>query len=1104
MILQKSTYLILLLLLCIHKVYGEIPGNSNPSKSNNYIRSINVLTHNENDEVENFIETIKYFDGLGRIIQEVNVNGSPTGNDIIQPIVYDEFGREKKSYLPYTDDGSGEYRDLNDVINTEQTDFYNEHFPGEGQYAFAEKKFDNSPLNRVLKQGAPGKSWQMDEHPVHFDYSSNKTGEIILWNIADNKPVTNGTYSEGMLFVTITKDENWTGGKLHTNVEYTDMNGNTVLTRSWVKNREGEITDVSTYYVYDDFDLLRFVVPPKALENGDNISDRELDGLCYQYRYDGRKRMIEKKLPGAEPVYMIYDNRDRLVFSQDGNQRNDSVPQWTYTKYDNLNRVVETGTFVHNDAGISRDNLQESVKNEDSLSLNLNGSYNMMSKIYYDDYSFDNENMIYGFNSLVDICEMYDEQDFPLKDIDYDNTKNRITGMSTLIMDTTLYNIEWLNTVNYYDEYGRVVRTISNNQLEGYDIVFNKYNFVGNVVKTKHIHKTDGNEEISIIKSYDYDHNGRLVKVQLKLNDEDEFMLSEMEYDELSQLKEKRLHNDKISTTFDYNIRGWITKINDTDGSSEFWMELKYDDIQEDDKAKAQYNGNIAKMNWLSEDESKSYAYSYDALNRLKEALYQNESDAKADYSVKDIEYDLNGNIQSLTRKGIMPDGSFDILDSLVYCYYESTNQLQQVSDSAFNYSDWVGFFDRPGKMDTTRKDSYYDYFYDANGNMIMDYNKTIYDSIKYNHLNLPERIVMKGGYQSIEYAWDANGNKLSMTAGHRSSLADSAIHTTQRTEYIGNFVYKTDSVGDLQLSYILHDEGTITIDSSGQHQYDYFIQDHLGNTRLVQRVTGETTKTIQQIDYYPFGMIMGGRDELPGKNDNKYLYNNKELQDMFDLGWYDYGARFYDAEIGRFHTLDPLAEEYSFQSPYVYAANNPILFIDLFGMGPSKGKRKLVVKTILEIGVSLAGQKSQLLSTASDMTGITRGQLLPNPDYDQLDLDMAQMSIDVARSKNLGMEDFVDVMIDVNITLEDQGLNIIDAYVISEDDLKNLAEGKISIEDISDKKTDPAYVLSEINDDNNKDKTEVLFYREPDGFTGKSFLEYNVIRTYGKEEDEK
>ena len=91
--------------------------------------------------------------------------------------------------------------------------------------------------------------------------------------------------------------------------------------------------------------------------------------------------------------------------------------------------------------------------------------------------------------------------------------------------------------------------------------------------------------------------------------------------------------------------------------------------------------------------------------------------------------------------------------------------------------------------------------------------------------------------------------------------------------------------------------------------------------------------------DYYPFGMAIPSQSfALPNENynyENRYLYNSKEFQDDFGLNWYDYGARFYDAQIARFHSIDPLAEVYSFQSQFAYAANNPVRFIDWMGMSP-------------------------------------------------------------------------------------------------------------------------------------------------------------------------
>ncbi len=142
-----------------------------------------------------------------------------------------------------------------------------------------------------------------------------------------------------------------------------------------------------------------------------------------------------------------------------------------------------------------------------------------------------------------------------------------------------------------------------------------------------------------------------------------------------------------------------------------------------------------------------------------------------------------------------------------------------------------------------------------------------------------------------------------------------------KQTDYIGNYIYE-----DNKLSFILTDKGRIVPDSSG-FAYEYFIKDHLGNTRLVVK----DTAVISEAHYYPFGMQINALSYTNPlqRVANKYLYNGKELQDDFGLGWLDYGKRFYDAEVPRFTSVDPLAEKYYSISPYAYVANNPLIFID-------------------------------------------------------------------------------------------------------------------------------------------------------------------------------
>ena len=238
-------------------------------------------------------------------------------------------------------------------------------------------------------------------------------------------------------------------------------------------------------------------------------------------------------------------------------------------------------------------------------------------------------------------------------------------------------------------------------------------------------------------------------------------------------------------------------------------------------------------------------------------------------------------------------------------------------------------------------------YQYDANGNMTYDPDKGF--TVYYNYLNLPDSVVFDSS-RSIRFTYDANGTKLKKW----NSIG-------VRKDYINGVEYSSGS-----MEAIYHAEGRAVPDSTGGFRYEYTLTDHLGNSRaMFSDLNGDEsvdgTEILQENHYYPFGMNMKGDW---GAGTNSYQYTGKELNTDLGLGWNDYGARWYDASLGRFTSVDPLAEKYTSWSPYHYTYNNPLKFIDPDGMRIIVGKwhqfkfRRQIKKAIRQINKSSAGRE--------------------------------------------------------------------------------------------------------------------------------------------------
>jgi len=311
-----------------------LSGDASPDYGHNFIHVLSPLT--SNGDSGEMIESVNYMDGLGRQLQSNVHQGSGDGTkDIIIPTVYDEFGRQDKDYLPFASAKNGDYHDT--ATNTSiYTGYYGS---AEDDYVFSEKHLESSPLSRLIEQGAPGATWELDrsndtDKTIKFEYDNNTTSEVRLWAIDSNGDLTtNGYYIQNRLYKSIIKDENWTSGSDHTSEEFKDMQGRVILKRTYDSSASNPKHD--TYYVYDDYGNLSFVIPPKAEgTTSTSISSTVLTELCYQYISDHRNRLIEKKIPGKGRESIVYDKLDRPVLTQDANQDTDT--EWLFTKYDAL------------------------------------------------------------------------------------------------------------------------------------------------------------------------------------------------------------------------------------------------------------------------------------------------------------------------------------------------------------------------------------------------------------------------------------------------------------------------------------------------------------------------------------------------------------------------------------------------------------------------------------------------------------------------------------------------------------------------------------------------------------------------------------------------
>lgn len=845
------------------------------------IKYSNVVVNNEyHDE---FIQknTFTIIDGFGRVQNQTIRHSAINQDNTVVPIhtqanytnnMGTDAALKKKDYLPYSyyNNLPGGYPPFEELYNS----FWQGVHPEENNYHYTETQIERSPLARVEKKLNPGQAWVGSNVGISALYEYNNATELIkIWNInfaIGEIPTSIENYATGKLSKQIIIDEK--GKKV---ITFNDNEGKTILKKVQEKDVATGLEEngyngwLCTYYVYDDLNQLRCILTPKAvkylqLNNWAFGNPTVFNDLCFWNNYDASGRLTIKHSPNAGEIFAVYDNRDRLVLTQDQNQRNLAAKQWSFVTYDKLDRVMATGLLQNNSTRQTLQNFVNGLNNDEvALSLYVGNTENVVlhnpvinncatcSNIvtntinYYDSYSYTgakNFNTNYSFASVTapnDYVPTFESLNTTKRTQNF-STGSKVRVVKNIADDVNPTASQYLTQTTYYSEQGRAIQTLADNAKAGVDYMTTQYDFAGQIFGTcqNTTVPSTGITNYQTITKYSYDKLRRVQHVAIQLGTQPLKKIASYTYNMLGQVSVKKLapeynNNNGIETlTHSYNIQGWLIGVNknyalSTQNSHQwqnyFGYYLGYDN-RDNVFATAQTNGNITGAVWKTQGDNspRKYNYEYDNANRFTKAAFSQKeepsqttwSNTKMDFTVSDIVYDENGNLLQKFLKGTLPGTQSPVfIDKLTYGYLKNngvqsySNQLKTVLDNtdlSATTNGQAGDF----KNENYGTVSASDYEYDGNGNLIKDNNKKIRTvvgpGIVYNFLNRPLKITVEG--KSItEYTYDASGGKIAKKTTNILS------NTSKTIWYMGSYLFEEQNT-NLTLKEIYHPEGRIKV----------------------------------------------------------------------------------------------------------------------------------------------------------------------------------------------------------------------------------------------------------------------------------------------------
>lgn len=854
---------------------------------------------------------ITYYDGLGYPEQVISVAGSPDGGNIVMPIWYDAARRDDaRTYLPYASGGNTLTKEA--AAFTAQQAWYSSRYgASDGQLAYAQKTYEQSSLNRPLAARMAGSAYSASGpagvKETTTAYASNATGEVLLIKYSITNGVStitsSGYYDANKLNKTDTTNED---GQATTT--FTACDGKTVLTRTLL----GNSTYADTYYVYDGAGRTVWVISPEGsallaaavsssgsvtwASTGDNAK-----AYAYIYAYDGLGRMTEKRLPGMDAIYMVYDPADRVVAQQDGVQR--ASNKWILTRYNNFGE--ETERYLS--AAFTKDYLVSAFAATAYPTAIYGAAGNTL--LLQRQYGGTRPQSAPAFSAVTGVVTA---------DSLSSSNAGRVVWEKVFDQDSPSVYAE---RSFFYDARGRLRQSVERDPLQNTLRTSVLPDYAGNALKTVTAY-TVGQTSYVAETVNTYDDRGRVLTSTTTAQGAS--AKTKYAYDAIGRVKGAdygpALGTAILSVRDSVNIQGFRTESTASlaGGGNVYSQTLRYFNPQKGTTAR--FSGAVSEWQQNQGTESDTYGFTYDAAGRLTSGTrYAGSSTTgTASFIERGISYDKAGGMLAIQRYG---QNASTPEDNLTLSY--NGMKLASVTGTIGSQSVNAAFT------------------YDACGRTLTDGVSKL--NYQYNLLGALTAVADAGTLTPTTlstYRHLADGTKyMTISAGnngallYRGPLTFTIADVTATTPAISFLRAETGSAG-----------AAIIASATGSGAAPYFcVTDQLGSVRAVVDSQGSV---VERNDYYTYGKRhTTGRTYADLKN-SPLLFSGKEDQGQaldiasgaatpLDLRILDFGARHYDPIVPRWTTPDPLAEKYFPITPYAYCAGDPVNYWDPDGRFP-------------------------------------------------------------------------------------------------------------------------------------------------------------------------